>query len=40
MSLIVNMPEAGGRGGTMNAEQSLVDGSLVCQTSQFKFMEK
>ena len=39
MLLIVNMSEAGG-GGTMNTQQSLVDGSLACQTSQFKLVEK
>ena len=40
MGLIVNTSETEGGCGTMNAQQSLVDGSFVCQTSQFKLVEK
>ena len=31
MQLIVNTSETGGEGGTMNAQQSLVDGRIACQ---------
>ena len=40
MWLNVNTSEAGDGGGTMNTQQSLVDGSPVCQTSEFKVVNR
>ena len=35
-----NTSEAGSGGGTMNTQTRLLDGSLACQTLQFKLVEK